>query len=265
MKLFWGFARQAFAALAMYRLEFWMQILGNFALMYGAYWLWNTLYIRQPQYFTVSLGQMLTYGMLAMTMDTLFRATTWVRYYIADQVRTGAIQMDLLRPLDFQFHLLARSSGEMLLSLATLGIPGYLTGALFLGLRPPSSIINGLFFLISLVLAYLVAFSLNFIVGVAAVYSTGAQRISWVYYSVQRFFSGQMVPLWIFPPLLVQVANLLPFQSLVGIPLSIYIGRLSLGEAGQAMLIQVFWVMALLVLSRLIWQHAHTRLTVQGG
>jgi len=265
MRLFLGFARQAFHEAAMYRLEFWMQVLANFALMYGAFWLWTTLYASKPEGFGVSLEQMLTYAMLAMAVNTVFSPISWVRYYITDQVRTGAIQMDLLRPLDFQYHLLARSSGMMLFSLATFGAATFLSGALFLGLRPPADLPSALLFLLSLGLAFLVDFALNFLIGMISIYSIGARRITWVYHAVLRFFSGQMVPLWIFPPLLEQIARLLPFQALVGIPLSIYIGRLSIEEVWSALALQLFWAVALLAVGRLVWRHAHARLIVQGG
>ncbi len=265
MKLFFSFTKLEFQSMFMYRQEFWLRILHNLVLMYGAYWLWNTLYTRQPTLFTVSREQMLAYGMLAMLMDALFYATNSVRWYIMEQVRSGAIQMDLLRPLDFLFHLLARNVGQMVFSLLTLGLPGFVTGAVFLGLKPPTSLQDGLLFLLSLVPAYLVAFSLNFLVGMISVYTINIQRIGWMYYAVLRFFSGQVVPLWFFPPFLAALASLLPFRCIIGIPLSIYIGQLPLDQALSALGLQALWAAALLGACQLTWARAHARLTVQGG
>jgi ABC-2 type transport system permease protein len=265
VKLFLGFARQAFTASAMYRFEFWMQLVGNLIAMYGVYWLWNTLYLQSPGDFSTSLEQMLTYAMLAMILDVILRPTNLPRYYINDAVRTGAIQMDLLRPLDFTFHLLARSTGQMIFSVLTQGLSAFLLGALFLGLRPPASLAHALLFLPSLMLAFLIGFGLSFLIGLISIYTIQAQRIAWVYYAVLRFFSGQMVPLWYFPAFLAQIATLLPFQAMVGIPLSIYIGRLSMAESVNALAVQALWAVALLVLGRWVWQQAYTRLTVQGG
>lgn len=265
MKLFLSFTKLEFQTIAMYRQEFWLRILNNLVVMYGAYWLWNTLYSRDPSLFTVSREQMLAYGMLAMLMDTLFYASNNVRWYIMEQVRSGAIQMDLLRPLDFLFHLLARNVGQMIFAMLTLGVPGFLAGALFLGLRPPTSLQDGLLFLISLIPAYLTAFSLNFLVGMISVYTINIQRIGWMYYAVLRFFSGQLVPLWFFPPFLGVVAALLPFRCIIGIPLSIYIGRLPLDQALASLGLQSLWAAALLGVCQLGWGRAHARLTVQGG
>jgi ABC-type uncharacterized transport system permease subunit len=83
--------------------------------------------------------------------------------------------------------------------------------------------------------------------------------------AVLRFFSGQMIPLWIFPPLLAQIAVLLPFQLLVSVPLSIYIGRLEGVQAVRALGLQAAWAAGLLLLGRMMWRKAHHKLVVQGG
>jgi ABC-2 type transport system permease protein len=265
VKLFFGFARQAFVASAMYRLEYWMELMGNFIRMYGAYWLWTTLYLVSPQLFTTSLEQMLTYAMLAQSLDVVLSATNLPRYYISEQVQSGAIQMDLLRPLDFTFHLLSRSAGELIFNLAVMGLPGFLFGALFLGLRPPASPLHALLFGLSLALAFLVGFAMSYLVGLVAIYTLAIRRISWVYFAMQSFFSGEMVPLWYFPPVLAQVAALLPFQAIIGIPLSIYIGRLTPDEALPALGLQAAWAAVLLGLGVWVWRRAHNRLIIQGG
>lgn len=265
MRLFLSFARQSIIEMSMYVFEIWMELAGCFLGMYGMYWLWGTLYRHRPDLFTVSLDQMVTYAMLAMVLNIFLGPSGLPQWYITHQVRNGDIQMDLLRPLDFPFHLLARSAGSTLYFLLIPCLPAVVLGALFLGLKAPASLQAGLMFVPSLVLAFLVSFGLQFLLGMVAIYAIQMRHISWVYQSVVAFFSGQMVPLWIFPPLLAQAAALLPFQALVGIPLSIYIGRLEGAQAIQAVGIQAAWAVALMLLSRFAWSRAHRRLTVQGG
>jgi ABC-type uncharacterized transport system permease subunit len=140
-----------------------------------------------------------------------------------------------------------------------------LLGAFFLGLRVPAGLSAGLLFVPSLVLAFLVSFGLQFLLGMVAIYAIGVRRISWVYYSVVSFLSGQIVPVWIFPPLLSKISAVLPFQALMGIPLSIYIGRLDGPQAVQAIGLQAAWAAALTLAGRFVWTRAHRKLTVQGG
>jgi ABC-2 type transport system permease protein len=203
--------------------------------------------------------------MLAMVLNFFLNPSNFPRYYITEQIRTGDIQMDLLRPLDLHFHMLARTVGMTLYNLVIPCLPAVLLGVLILGLKAPGSLLAGLLFLPSLALAFLVGFSLQFLIGLISVYTIGAQRIGWFYGAVMRFFSGEVIPLWIFPPLLAQIAALLPFQAMVGIPLSIYIGRLEGLQAVQAMALQAAWAVALTLLGRLFWSRAYRKLIVQGG
>lgn len=265
MKLFWGFTRMAFHQLAMYRLEFWMEIFGNIVRMAAAYWLWTTLYTQQPGAFPVTLDQIVTYGILALVINSFLDFAGDSQWYIQEKMRTGALQMDLLRPLDFHLHMLARNAGQTLFTILILGLPGYVIGLVLFGLRLPASLADGLLFLVSLLPAYLISFSLGFLLGMIAIYATQVGQMAWFYYSIVGLLSGQFIPLWIFPTALQQVVRLLPFQSMIGLPVSIYIGQFSLPQALSVLALQSAWAAVLLGLSRLMWGRAYAHLTLQGG
>jgi ABC-2 type transport system permease protein len=111
----------------------------------------------------------------------------------------------------------------------------------------------------------MVIFHLNFILGMLAVFTLDIRHVSWAYMSIIRFFGGQWVPLWLFPPALVVIANFLPFQSTFAIPMSIYIGKIAGADVIKALGIQFSWMVALALGSRILWTWAHRRLVVQGG
>ena len=265
MRIFFSFARQAFHTAAIYRFDFWLRVLSTFVMMYTAHWLWRVLYTQRPNAFEINVEQMITYGVLAMLLEMALRPGNWVQYYMMEKVRTGQIAMDLIKPLDFHLHMLARNVGEMLFFTLTLAVPSFVIGWLFLDLRLPTDARTWLMFLVSFLLGYLVTFSLSFLLGLISIYTLKINNIGWAYNAVVRFFSGQMVPLWLFPLFLAQVANVLPFQCMFAIPLSIFIGRLSPVELPQALLLQSFWALGLLLVGRLLWSRAHTYLIVQGG
>jgi ABC-2 type transport system permease protein len=262
MKIFWSFTRQAFQLISAYRFNFFTEIFLTFLRMYSIYWVWRILYTQRPGAFGVDLGQMVTYGVLGMALEIF----VWSRpqWYMANQVKSGAIDTDLMKPVDFHLHMLARSTGETILGFL-LAVPALIVAFLVLGVNLPADLGTTLAFLISLVLGFLVLFHLNFILGSLAVLTLDIRHISWAYYSIVRFFGGQMVPLWLFPPILAAVAHVLPFQSTYFIPMSIYIGELAGADALQAIGFQVLWVVSLVLLSRLLWSWAHRRLVVQGG
>jgi ABC-2 type transport system permease protein len=263
MKILWSFTRQAFQFVAAYRFNFFAEIFLVLLRMYGIYWVWKILYTQRPGAFGVDLQQMITYGVMGMALEIFM----WSRpqMYMARQVKSGAIDTDLMKPLDFHFHMLARSVGETLVGLTVLAFPALAIAHFILGANLPPDAWTGVLFLISLGLGYLVLFHLNFLLGSLAIVTLDIRHISWAYYSVVRFFGGQMIPLWLFPPFLAWLAGVLPFQSTYFIPMSIYIGNLTGIEAIQAIGSQLVWVIVLILLSRLLWNLAHGRLVVQGG
>jgi ABC-2 type transport system permease protein len=265
VRLFFSFARQAFHTSAIYSFDFWLRVFNTFIMMYTAHWLWRVLYTQRANAFDISMEQMITYGALAMLMEMALRPGNWVQYYMMEKVRTGEIAMDLIKPLDFHLHMLARNVGEVLFFMIVLGIPCFVFGHLLLGLQLPPDLMHGLLFLISLVLAYLVLFSLSFLLGLLPLFAIRVDNVFWAYNSVVRFFSGSLVPLWLFPAALAKIAVLLPFQAIFAIPLTIYIGKLPVEELTGAISLQFVWVAVLLGLGRLLWNRAHARLVLQGG
>jgi ABC-2 type transport system permease protein len=263
MKLFWSFARQAFHNSAVYRFEFWLRLFSLYIFMYCIYWVWKTLYTQMPGAFGVSLEQMVTYGILGIALEIFLDVGP--EWYIAMQVRTGAIDTDLMKPLDFHFHMLARSAGEMMFSLGILALPAFLIGRSLFNLRLPASLTDGLLFAISLVFSFLVFFHVSFLLGTLTVVTLDIRSIAWAYYSLVAFFSGQVVPLWLFPDLLRKVSEVLPFQAVYYIPMSIYIQTLNGEAALRALGLQAFWAVLLVFIARWAWSRVHLRLTVQGG
>ena len=263
MKLFWSFARQNFHALAAYRFDFLLRASSIVILMYGIRRLWITLYTERPGAFGVSLDQMVTYGVLSMAIVNLF--FTGPPYYMAGQVRTGAIDLDLLKPLDFHLHMLARSTGEMLFRVFVLALPGILVGYFLFDLQLPANAQSGFLFVLALLLGYLVSFHLDYLLGLLAFVSIEIESIDWAFHATSRFFSGQFIPLWLFPGVLGTLANVLPFRSTLFVPLSIYLGVLQGGAAAQAIWFQLFWLVMLFGVSRWLWGQIQVRIISQGG
>lgn len=265
MKLFWSFARQAFHSTAVFRFEFWLRVVSNFMWMFSAYWLWKVLYAQMPGAFGVSQAQMVTYAGVSAVMLIILRPANSVGYQIASKVKSGEIVMDLLKPLDFHVHILARNIGEVLFAAATLAVPTTLIGLFFLEMRLPGSLGQALLYLLSLGLGIGVTFSLNYLLGLLAIFTIDIRNISWAYQAIIRFFSGSEIPLWLMPVFLARVADVLPFRCIYSIPLSIYIGRLSGVEIGTGLALQAAWLVGLAAAGRMFWRLAYRRLTVQGG
>ena len=80
-----------------------------------------------------------------------------------------------------------------------------------------------------------------------------------------RFFSGQMVPLWIFPGMLGIISDFLPFRCIYAIPMSIYIGNYAGMDMLVALAVQFTWIFVLWLTSHLLMKQVFARVMIQGG
>ncbi len=108
-----GFIRTAFRDVAIYRVDFWIGLLSTFFVMYAISSIWFILYQQAPNAFGVTLQQMTSYGVLGVLLSPVMQAATRTRNYIASQVRSGSIEIDLMKPVGFLAHMLARNIGEV--------------------------------------------------------------------------------------------------------------------------------------------------------
>jgi ABC-type uncharacterized transport system permease subunit len=157
-------------------------------------------------------------------------------------------------------HLAGSSFATMLFALCALPLVA-LAGTL----GAPASGSAFLLYLLSFVGGYVITALLTLIVGMVAFWTMEISGLTMLYYLVNQFFAGALVPITLFPGALRVLANLLPFQATTYAPVSIYVGRLTGADAWRAIGVQVVWVVLLTLCATAMWRRALHRVVVQGG
>ncbi len=264
MRVIYAFIRSTFHLTYIYRLDFWARLISVLILMYATFSLWNILYTQNPGAFGMTRAQMTTYGVLGMMLAPMLESASFVQFYIGEQVREGTLEMDLLKPLQFIFHMFSRHLGLFVVLLLLQGLPAFIFAALFLEFRMPATFELGLLFTLSFFLGYLIYFAISLLVGLLSIVTLKIDSYAWAYFSLVRFASGQLVPLWMFPPALAAFVAVLPFKDVYFVPMSIYNGAAD-GQIGRLILSQAAWAVGLYVGVQLFWLRVQRRITVQGG
>ena len=83
--------------------------------------------------------------------------------------------------------------------------------------------------------------------------------------SIMEVLSGQIIPLPFFPEQVQRILEWNPFASTGNVPFRVYSGNLIGAEMVRAILIQIFWLILLNVLGRLLAARGEKRAVVQGG
>ena len=83
--------------------------------------------------------------------------------------------------------------------------------------------------------------------------------------SVVEFFAGAIIPIPFFPEKMQKVLEVLPFASMQNVPLRIYSGSMTEPQILKAVTLQLFWVIVLFVIGKLLCGLAEKKVVVQGG
>ena len=263
MKSYFALARGSYLAVMMYRFSFVFTFIGNLLYIALLYFLWSSIYRGVDTIRGMSFNQAFVYVALAGSIFTMVR--TWADWEISYHITSGAIIMDLIKPLDFQLHTLSQTAGFMVFNLTVIALPSALVLFLFFGADIEMGV--RLFFLpVALVLAFLVSFGLDYIVGLTSFYTESIWGISTTKEIITTLLSGALVPLQFFPDVAQQVLRLLPFQAIYHVPLTILTSP-DLGVRACAGLLgtQLVWVLILFLLGRFFFTRASRVLTVSGG
>lgn len=180
---------------------------------------------------------------------------------VHQSVRTGAIALEMARPMPYFPMVLARESGNVAYQALYRAVPLALVFAVTIGFPPPGSAAALLLTLPSLALGAYIGLMLYYSVGISALWTTEIRFAHWGYHALMTLLSGGWVPSDMLPGGLGQVVPYLPFASQLFYPIRIYLGL----SGPEALLVQLAWAAALTLWCQWITGRALGRVSVQGG
>jgi ABC-2 type transport system permease protein len=207
----------------------------------------------------------ITYVWLAQGLLSVVASFGPSWYELALRVRSGNVATDLQRPLDLQRLLLAQDVGRAAYQLLFRAVPPFLLGALVFEVVVPDAALQWLAFGISLALALLVSFAVRFLVNLMSFWLLDWRGPTMLAMVVSHLLSGLIVPLAFFPEPFDVIARVLPFASMLQLPVDIFVGAASGAEVVAVLALQAFWAFALLGLGRAVVAAGTRKLVVQGG
>lgn len=246
----------------MYRFNVFMGIVLTGVTIYLLTIVWRAAYGTQTEVGGIGIQQTLVY--LTIANLQLYFLRPEVSGDIQARIREGQIGFDLSRPVGYPSQLIAGAAGDMigLLPMVVVSVPV----AMIVGeLQPPPSFSAGLAYVISFLFAWIIAVQLNMVIGLVSFWTLEMTGFEMMYRLIGNFATGALVPFWFMPDALRVVVQLLPFQSIAFIPVSIYVGAPATGAVWSALAIQLFWAVALVGIIRWVWSKAFLHTVIQGG
>jgi len=263
MQAYLEFFKKAIQRSITYRWSVLFSVLNAAVSMYFLFYFWRSLYGNLEKVAEISLSAMITYALMSRVIAGFLN--NQVDSHIEQRLQTGDVIIDLIRPCNFYGYLLAETLGNSLSRLALNILPSLTMAFLLFRIQFPPNLLTMGLFLFSVILSYIVLFSINFLTGMIGFWTLEVGNFKFLRWVAISLLSGSFVPLWFFPDMIQVVLRNLPFAAIYHLPLSIYIGRISGTELFPALIGQVVWAIVLVCISLLVLGLARRKVIIQGG
>ena len=209
----------------------------------------------------VWLGQALL-GMLPWNTDADFK----------EQVTSGAVAYDLLRPLDLYGYWYARTLAFRTATTTLRAVPMVVFAMLLLpafGLAewalPVPSVTGLIGFLAAITAAALLSTAITVLAHISMLWTLSGEGVDRILPSFVTILSGMIVPLPLFPDWMQPFLSWQPFRGLCDVPYRIYSGNIPIAEATNEIAFTLVWTLVIVWFGRFLLSRGVRRLVVQGG
>jgi ABC-2 type transport system permease protein len=238
----------------------------NVLQIFLVFFLWSTIYSDPgTQAFGYDRDKILTYvfGILIIRAIVLSARTVDV----AGEISNGDITNLLLKPINYFKYWFTRDISSKALN---LGFAVVETTALYFILKPPFFIQKDpgiwIAFIVSLILAVFMFFTLLFLVNLIAFWiptaGWAAQFLVIVIFT--EYLSGGIFPIDIFPKVVQKIIYALPFPYLLFFPLQIYLGKLSTMGIVRGLAASSIWLIILGFIVSYVWNKGLKQYAAEG-
>ncbi len=207
-------------------------------------------------------GEFVTYYLLLILVNQLtYSQTHWT---VGDAIRSGDMNLTLLRPLSPHFGVLASEIAGKVVYMSFV-VPIAIMLAALLHPTFHISLYNGILFLPTLFLAWLLRFLWGYWLAILAFWLTRADALLSIQDTLIFLFAGQVAPVVLLPSILHNVAVILPFRYMISFPIEILLGHLPSSELLTGLLYQCGWLLIACVLFVVTWRRGLRHYAAVGG
>lgn len=229
------------------------------------YFIWTALYGTNGSLAGIGLEQMIRYfGASALIGYLTMDFADWNLQML---VRTGKYLTFTLRPVHHRFFALSQKVGHRILGFFFEFLPCLIIFVILF--RIPMIPEHLMWTILSVALAFLMNFYVNYCLGLTAFWLTKADGLRHVYGLIAQIFSGSLIPLVFFSEFLQKLLFFLPFQYTLYVPAMVWTGNYYVGnvelEIPQIVGIQAVATFVMLAVSEVLYRLSLKRFTGVGA
>ena len=254
-----SFFRMRFKHTLQYRAAAWAGVSTQFFWGFMEIQLYRAFYADHGSAFPMAMGALVSYIWLRQALLALLNAWT-VEQELFDMVLTGNVSM---------YGMWFARTAANRLSKAALRFWPILLIAVILpapwGILPPAGLGAFAAFLVSLALALCVTSAFMLIMYFSCFFTVSSDGVRAIFVPVADLLSGGLIPLPFMPGWMATILRFSPFGAMTNAPLRIYSGDIAGTMLWETLGLQVFWLIALILIGLFMQKRGMRSLCVQGG
>ncbi len=224
MKKYWTVFRVNWQNALQYRGPTFISILGNLLHISVLLYLWNAIYLGEQQLGDYKLSDLITYYILQLMINSM--VLSYISWELGEQIAEGTFSNFLVKPLNpLHYWFVLNLSGKLFEGLLVLLVGGILSFILINHVTLPSEGMTMVYFIVSLILAGVLAFEFDFAIGILAFWLVQINSFKYMLQYGMFFMAGALLPLDLFPEAFQRIAHLLPFRFLLYFPIQIFLEK----------------------------------------
>ena len=249
-----------------YRANFAIRGFFSFFHLIVVFILWGAAYSGNASIGGFNFSQTFTYFVALIVVQFMIGAFN-EDYQISEEIRNGMINQFLLKPVDyfayrFSIYLSARLVTGLLILLPVVVSYPLLKDHLVL----PTDLWRLAVGVPALLMSALIQFGIAYCFGVLSFWFLEIQGFVVLSMAFESMLGGQIFPLDLLPNWLFTASAALPYYYQMYFPVAIFTGRINDPAVAVAMLqIQLFWVVVILTIGRVLWHRGLRLHTAVGG
>ena len=271
-KTSWTILRISIEERLIYRGDFALGTLMRFLPIVTQVFLWGAIFSAvatsgegETRIVGYSYHDFIAYYLLTM-VSRAFSSMPGLASGVARDIRDGTVKKYLIQPIDMlQFLLLYRVAHKLVYYTVAIG-PFVLVFYLCRGFFPgwPDGL-TLLAYLAALVMAFLLGFFLEATIGMLGFWFLEVSSLLFVYMLFNFFFSGHMFPIDMLPGVWGTLVRIIPLHYLAYFPSAVFLGKITGADLAWGLLVQLFWVLFFMFVSRLAFRRGVRRYSGFGG
>lgn len=254
MNRFFAYTLYQYKSLLQYKFNTIMQIIASLSMVLIQYSIW--IYVEK--YNSKNIDEIITYVLFAIMLQIVLpiKITT---NFVSEKILKGTIINYLNKPNRLIVITFFTTLGNFLYKLKFQVLPILVIYILLF--------YNLIFRTISLkrFVLFIFVYILSYIIALLSTVFIRINGVSELVNALLIIFGGGLLPLDLYPKLLLRISEVTPFYAVMYAPISIIVHDNDLGKVLFILGVQMFWLIILLIISKRLSQYVFNKFDIMGG